>query len=62
MARVPTMAEEDAKRPVPMERVPKFRFAADSLLEEDGFELAVPPSAKGKAMGSHSRQALPFRT
>ena len=33
MARVPTMAEEDAKRPVPMERVPKVRFAADSLLE-----------------------------
>jgi hypothetical protein len=36
------------------------RFVADSPLEEDGFELAV--SAKGKAVGSHSKQALPFRT
>jgi hypothetical protein len=33
----------------------------DSLAEEDGFELAVPP-AKGKAMASHSRQASPSRT
>jgi hypothetical protein len=41
---------------------PSARRETDSPLEGDGFELAVPPSAKGKAIGSHSKQALPFRT
>src|ERR1700720_943008 len=48
MARVPTMAEEDAKRPVPMERVPKVRFAADSLLEGVWIRtIGTPPNFFG---------------
>ena len=31
---------------VPMAFAPRFKFAADSLLEEDGFELVVPLSKR----------------
>jgi hypothetical protein len=35
------------------------RKLADSSLEEDGFELAVPPRRE-RLWAAHSRQALPF--